>query len=164
MHPYLPKLYITIYQLLYIAIYRLQDALSVSGNSSNQLVYNFTDIDFSSVINYYRLKQINKEGEFSYSNIVLLKDNQIPAHEIFIIYPNPGKNILAVKTSSTISDKITLMVFEVSGKLLIKHVGNIANGESIISLDISHLPAGKYLLKLCFDIGKQSAIKKFVKQ
>ncbi len=47
---------------------------AANGNSDLKLNYDFSDIGFAST-NYYRLKQIDKDGKFSYSNIVVLKDN-----------------------------------------------------------------------------------------
>ena len=50
---------------------------AVAGNSSNTLAYNLVDENPIQSINYYRLKQVDINGKFSYSNIVscLLKNS-----------------------------------------------------------------------------------------
>jgi hypothetical protein len=140
------------------------DTKAINGNSNSKITYDFTDNNYSATINYYRLKQIDKDGKFSFSNIVVLKNNNAVALGLYAIYPNPAKNILNVKTSSAGNTKITLLVTDVSGKLIITKQTNVGNGESIIPLDVSHLSAGSYFLKMLCNNGCETAVKKFVKQ
>lgn len=124
--------------------------------------YSFTDTKPLAGKNFYRLKLIDKDGNFTYSNIVPIKINDA----VFTLsaYPNPVKNILNIKTSSTGNNKITMHVTDLTGKLLLNKVINTGNGESIIPLNVSKLTAGTYFLKILSVDGKENIVKKFVKQ
>ena len=135
---------------------------AINGSSASRLSYNYTCISFVYGTNYYRLKQIDKDGKFSYSNIVVLKNNN-PYVTGLSVYPSPAKNVLNVKISSTENIKTTLLVIDGTGKLIMYKAINTGNGESIIPLDISHLLAGTYLLKMKGRNGKTSIIK-FIKE
>ena len=136
---------------------------AVNGNSNSNFNYDFTDNDYSATTNYYRLKQIDKDGKFSYSNIVVLKDDNLIATGLAAIYPNPAKNILNVKIASPGNSKTTLLITDINGKSLIKKVTNVGNGESIVQLDISVLSAGTYYLKLICAMGLRKWSNKICK-
>ncbi len=133
-------------------------AASVTGSHQ----YNFNDAKPLTGSSYYRLKMTGKDGNFTYSNIVPIKTKV--AGFTLSAYPNPVKNILKVKVSSTGENKITLLVTDLSGKTLLNKVINIINGESDTSLNVSHLTAGTYLLKMLSADGRETVVKKFVKQ
>ena len=137
---------------------------AINGNSNSNLNYDFIDENYSSATNYYRLKQIDKDGKVSYSNIVVLKDNNALASSLSVVYPNPAKNILNVKIASQNDSKVTLLIIDINGKTLHKKVTNVGNGESIVQLNISDLSAGNYYLKLICTNGCENAVMKFVKQ
>jgi len=116
--------------------------------------YSFIDKNTSSYIDkyYYRLKMVDIDGKFSYSNILPVKIKGL--HSI-TISPNPAKNF------------VTISGFEKQGKITIIN----SNGASVYStnataqsmkIKISHLPAGLYIMR--FTDGKIVSFKKFVVQ
>ena len=137
---------------------------AINGNSSLKLNYDFTDIGFAASTNYYRLKQIDKDGKFSYSNIVVLRDENAITAGLSTIYPNPVKNTLNVKVASLNNEKVTLQLTDLSGRLLQNKVTQVGNGETIVQLDVSHLSAGTYFVKIISGDGKQNTVGKFVKE
>ena len=63
-----------------------------AGNSTNIQHYTFSDPNPFPLKNYYRIKQVDQNGAFSYSEVLeLIQD---PAGRYFInsLYPNPAKN------------------------------------------------------------------------
>ncbi len=143
---------------------RFLNTKAINGNSSLKLNYDFADITFSSGVNYYRLKQVDKDGKFTYSNIVVLKDDNALADGEISVYPNPSKNTLNIKIASSGNDKLKLLVTDMSGKILLTKPTLVSNGETIIQLNVSHLSAGTYLLKLMSADNNEKAIMKFIKQ
>ena len=65
-----------------------------SGNSSSVLNYQYTDTKGIGGNVYYRLMQVDKDGRPNYSNVVLIKGNQINALSLNAVYPNPAKDKL----------------------------------------------------------------------
>lgn len=68
-----------------------------AGNSTQDLAYNFLDVWAAEGINYYRLKQTDFDGKFTYSNIIAIRS--VKTDELFSVYPNPnsGSFVFAIK-------------------------------------------------------------------
>ena len=70
--------------------------VNVSGNNSK---YSFKDIYQEVNTTYYRLKMVDKNGSFSYSNVV----NVVAVAHQFTISPNPAKDFVSVNFNKTIA-------------------------------------------------------------
>lgn len=106
-----------------------------SGNSKQAKMYRFTDQSpFAST--YYRLKQTDFDGTFTYSRIILVKNE---ARQLSI-YPNPAQNQLFFKN---LGGATQVSISDVSGKLLINKVV-----KPTFPLDIHNLPSGLFFIKM----------------
>lgn len=54
-----------------------------SGDSHTSIFYTFKDNSYSNTLNYYRLKQVDKNGKYEYSDIIVI-DNSNKSHPIII--------------------------------------------------------------------------------
>jgi len=111
-----------------------------AGNSSQLL--NYTNIDNNPFIgeSYYRLKQTDFDGAYSYSDV---KQVNFISSDVMRIYPNPAQNEVFVQfNEEIIFDEITLT--DVTGKIIL--VLN-SKDKSLIKLDISTLSNGIYLVR-----------------
>lgn len=106
--------------------------------------------------NYYRLKQTDRDGEFSYSEIKVVTVDSKSALKIFpnpatgFIYLNPGKNIA----------NGTVQIIDAGGKVVLEQK---VNGSSNIKVVLGNIPSGLYILQLTEGgqvIGKQRFIEK----
>lgn len=90
-----------------------------AGNSSQISNYNFKDRTPLSGTSYYRLKQVDYDGNVTISGVVKLKK---PDEEIsdFVVYPNPvPQGILPSLTlSGETNEIIEVNIYDVSGKLV----------------------------------------------
>ncbi len=109
--------------------------LSSKGNGEN--MYEYFDAATFNAIQYYRIKQIDKDGKFSYSAIIKLSNN---SNTLITIYPNPVKDLSTVM-GATIGDKLILT--DMSGKVLLQK--NVT--ASTFTIDFSNYNSGVYLLK-----------------
>ncbi len=103
--------------------------------------YSFSD-PAPAAITYYRLKQIDHDGQFEYSRIIAVKEGHIAS----TVYPNPVRGRLNIKTAGTnqafnLKDKTGLTVME--SDLLPD------NG-----IDTSHLQSGLYYLSVGEEVFK----------
>lgn len=74
---------------------------SINGFSSVILHYDFSDYlrkEKTKDYVFYRVKQTDMNGEFAYSNVVVLKKDFSSISSV-IVFPNPAKNTLYIKTS-----------------------------------------------------------------
>ncbi|RYG30057.1 MAG: T9SS type A sorting domain-containing protein, partial [Chitinophagaceae bacterium] len=123
-----------------------------AGNSSSVRTYQFEDALAGGIPGYihYRLKQLDYDGRFSFSNVVLLKNEN---HGIFTIYPNPVKGIMFVKLAEGLSEAKNFRLFNSAGQLI---KAGMVTGD-VFSINAGNLPAGTYLLKLLDTKGKMLA-------
>ena len=126
-----------------------------AGNSINVKRYQFTDNIALKRIIYYRLKQVDTDGKFSYSDIINLKS--LKDNAIINIYPNPFKNNLSVDLG-TVYENIVVNIADVAGKKISET--NYTQSQ-FINIKIN-APAGIYFVKVLSDnkiISTQKIIK-----
>lgn len=124
-----------------------------AGNSSTTLSYSTVDLSPLPGVSYYRLKQTDYDGRFSYSTIekaVINTDSHLS------IYPNPTKNILNV--SGEKFELAEFLLVDVLGKDVTNLTKQITINTTHIQIDLSQLKTGIYYLKT------QNAIEKVIKQ
>lgn len=122
----------------------LAEVESAGVNTSTVQAYNFMDKEAISGVNYYRLKQVDLNGDFEYFNIVTAKiDSETP---VIHVLPNPVKDIARVRLEIAIVDNANLELFNTAGEL-IKTI-NVTNIGSIQEVNMADLPAGIYFLRL----------------
>lgn len=110
------------------------------GTSNETKHYKYTHTSPSIGMNYYRIKQVDYDGKYSYSNIANVRydgDSNI------IIYPNPTSSEVTITTT----EQTTLQIMDVNGRLLNKQ--DISEGQNTINL--SQLPT----VILIFVVGNQ---------
>jgi hypothetical protein len=112
-------------------------------------------------VNYYRLNQLDKDGKHSYSKIVDLKAK---VSEISLSsYPNPVKNLLNVKITSPANEKLTIVVTDITGKIVMSRSANAVAGDNNQQLNVSQLAPGSYTIKAICASGCETAVQRFVK-
>ena len=107
--------------------------------------YSFTDNNLPNTNTvFYRLKMIDIDGKFSNSKIVSVRiaNNFSNAQ----VYPNPTKEKLGIKLQQALTATSNLIIADISGRILMQQ--QFTKGEKIIDLDVSHLPAGRYFIKI----------------
>jgi photosystem II stability/assembly factor-like uncharacterized protein len=121
--------------------------------------YDFYDNMPLNGANYYRLKVMDKDGKFAYSEIKKLSNaTQLKVN----IVPNPTVNntlsISIINDENTVAD---LLVISADSKVLLKQKLNIVNGLVSHEVNISNLAGGVYFLEIATD--KNKIVKQFVK-
>ncbi len=120
-----------------------------SGNGTTTEVTNYTFEDNISDLKktniYYRLKQIDYNGEFDYSDEVEVV-NFPDVYSLEQNYPNPFNPSTIIKFNLANAGFTSLKIYNVLGK----EVANILNGEleagpHQVSFDASNLPSGVYM-------------------
>ncbi|MBK9274400.1 MAG: T9SS type A sorting domain-containing protein [Flavobacteriales bacterium] len=64
------------------------------------------------------------------------------------IAPNPVNDVLTLSLNSTLSGALQVDVLDVTGKLIHQQRANLTVGANTLRLDLAHLEAGPYLLRL----------------
>lgn len=118
------------------------------GTTLEQQEYSFTDKNPRKGISYYRLKQIDFDGQFEYSKVISLNFKGENG-EVGEFYPNPSKSgLVNLDYTSETDDEIAVSVFDVTGKLVVNQIQQISNGDNNLSFDFSELNTGIYIVKV----------------
>ncbi len=136
--------------------YHTIGSVAGKGNSNSEQKYNFIDKLPANGINYYRLKQVDRSGSFTYSNVVNL---DFDFAQFIRINPNPANNVITIVLGKPAAGTV-FRIYSFDGKLV--HTEN----EKIIArsyqLNIGHLTQGTYLIEAT--INGQKLTQRFVKQ
>jgi hypothetical protein len=111
-----------------------------AGNSTTEIKYSSEDFPNETSIYYYRLKQTDFDGQFSYSNIEVVDLKKL---ENISIYPNPSNKFFVVESSEI--NLLRLYLRNITGEKIYATV-NYLNDKAIF--DTSLLPEGLYLLSI----------------
>jgi hypothetical protein len=127
-----------------------------SKNNPSGSDYTYVDAYPLSGNNYYRLKSIDIDGKFSYSNIDEITFN-LNANNV-IVYPNPAKNILTVQSNFK-GEKLNISITDLAGRKILQ---TIKQNNQLIEIPITGLKTGFYLIKI--NDGITSVSKKIIKE
>ena len=117
---------------------RLGDVLAaVVSNVKNN--YDFTDENPESGLNYYRLKMVDRDGSFAYSQI---KSVHFPEFVWAKLFPNPVSDVLNVVVSNKRVRKIRLI--DSYGRVMYAGQTNL----SAIKIDMKSFAHGMYFIHL----------------
>jgi hypothetical protein len=114
------------------------------GVSTEPLHYKYNDRDVCDALIYYRLKQVDIDGHFSYSKVVAVNCND--AANSIDVYPNPANTLLNVNFSAMTDCETQVEIMNMVGMIMMKKAVNAQNGFNSASLDIENLPSGVYYL------------------
>ncbi len=135
-----------------------------SGNSSSVLNYKYIDNKGFGGNVFYRLMQVDKDGKYNYSNVVLIKGDKINALSLIGVYPNPAKDKLNLIVSSPVNNNINIVISGLAGKIVQRRAFSVIDGGNNLDLDISSLSAGTYFIKAIGENGSLAPVIKFVKE
>lgn len=138
---------------------------TVIGAGNSQVVRNYNSYDATplSGVNYYRLKQVDNDGKFTYSNTVAVKmDLQRMG---VTVLTNPFYNTLSVNFESSTSQMVTARLVDITGKQLAVERWSLVNGSTRKEFSsISGLQHGMYILSILNKNGEILFNGKVVKQ
>ncbi len=130
-----------------------------AGNSQNELDYATLDRNPFSGISYYRLKQVDFDGHFSYSEI---KAVEIDTDVQVVLFPNPTENVLNVSTSTNRETIVFYQIVDLTGSIIYSNEFSVESGKQISVIDVNELKPGVYFIQLSSDNINKSI--QFIKQ
>lgn len=131
-------------------------------NTSAKYFYTDNDADKQSTsIIYYRLKMADRDGTFTYSNIISLTIND--SKPAVIVYPNPVSDVLNLRISLATSELIQIQVIDMQGKVIYRKTKLVRNGRNEININTKSWPAQSYSVIVVDRNNKVLITKKLVK-
>lgn len=133
---------------------------SVAGKNLTENTYSSLDKSPLQGWNYYRLKQLDFDGKFSYSNIVAVKMGSTVKNDIQV-YPNPVKDVLRLELSYTENQKGTITILDEFGRKVRSINDNFIKGSNVKSINLTQLNSGTYYVLITTDTDK--LVRRFIK-
>lgn len=135
---------------------------AAAGVSVLERNYRFDDIKVNNGTNYYRLKAVDKDGSFTYSNIVVLNVS-IKGISITGIYPSPFIDKVNVTVAAETNSTVTIRLLDNTGKQLRQQISQVNKGVNNLALyNLGGLAQGLYLVEVVTDGVSQT--QKILKQ
>jgi hypothetical protein len=120
------------------------------GNSTATIYYEDKDNNSYSGTSYYRLKQLDFDGSFAYSEIKAVEGQKI--HQDIRIFPNPANDYINIQILESIQ-QAQLKLYDSKGAL-VRHLTIQVQPNELIRLhQLDQLPAGIYILNIQTDTG-----------
>lgn len=127
----------------------------LQGNGTTTTLHNYSFIHHEPVngSNYYRLKQVDLDMTYSYSNIITIeidKGKPLPVKNNFLyVYPNPSKTgVFNVDYYSNKNMNSTIVVYDMLGNEIFRDAFKIQNGIAHYVLNIASFSKGNYVIKI----------------
>lgn len=115
-------------------------------NPQSSGVYSFADSKVKEGINYYRIRQVDVDGQYQYSKVLSVKFGQLLSG--MKVYPTVANNNINVNLTSTLSTQALLTVVDLNGAVVSKSVRNLGSGMNQQSVDVSGLKSGMYYVRI----------------
>ena len=133
------------------------------GTVNGIRTYDFTDAAVSKEqpITYYRLKQMDNDGKYTYSPVVSIKQNGGKL-SLNAAFPMPITEGVTLDFSTSKAGEITAILTDILGKVVKTDVISANEGSNSTRLNIANLAAGTYILTL--NDGETRVNQRLIKQ
>ena len=133
--------------------------VSGNGTSTNRVTYSFEDNNLTNSRYYYRLKQLDFDGSFEYSNEVFVDITELADFRLFQNFPNPFNPSTTIKISIPQDSFVKIALYDILGnELKVVKQDLIAAGIHNFEINGSDLASGMYFVKMVAQ-GFQQTIK-----
>lgn len=105
--------------------------------------YTFTDALTANGDVYYRIKEIDADGSFTYSKVIRL---HLIAASGFHILPNPARSQCVLYFDAAITEPAIIRLFDMSGKICKQFI--LAKGQATTTLTLSDMASSIYLCQV----------------
>ncbi len=112
------------------------------GTSSEVNRYSFVDRNPGKGTNYYRLRQLDFNGNYEYTQVKTINFDGLTLRLI----PNIVKDVIRIELGETILQDATIEIFDVVGRNV--YSGALNRNTTFSSINVSNLSAGQYFVKV----------------
>jgi len=123
--------------------------LEGAGNSNQIIVYTTTDsLPYKNIVSYYRLKQVDFNGDFTYSDVQFVNPSNVRSGLDISLYPNPASDHITLMLNSEVETDAVIKIFDGLGATVYNSQEHITTGTFIKQINLDQFNAGAYILQL----------------
>ncbi len=120
-----------------------------SGSTTESVSYTFSDKNITSGVFQYRLKQIDFDGTFSYSDIAEVNVNGPTEFALFQNYPNPFNPSTVIRFEIPEATFVNLKIYNAVGEEVATLINEqMESGVYLWNFNAANLPSGIYIYRL----------------
>ncbi|RNI27345.1 T9SS C-terminal target domain-containing protein [Rufibacter immobilis] len=123
----------------------------VTGNGNSNILQNYGFLDTSAPqgTSYYRLKQVDFDGQHEYTKTVVVNKAVMTEGLAQVgVSPNPFSQKLSFTVNSTQARTLTVELHDLNGKLILHENVQVPVGESMLTRDLQTVAVGVYILRV----------------
>lgn len=138
---------------------------SVNGAGNSSVVKSYSSYDAKPIAgnNYYRIRQVDNDGNFKFSDVVKVK--VVIEKTGVTVVANPFVNNITVDFLSPTNQNVSVRIMDISGKVVGQEKWRINKGSSRITYNnVSNLQKGMYIFTVSDDNGNVIYNNKLMKQ
>jgi carboxypeptidase T len=132
------------------------------GRSPSVPPYKMTDPSLQPGNNYYRVKQVDRDGRIVYSNVINIIYN--PGRINLMVFPNPVTDQLKIRMASPVPGKFEVLITDVAGKIISKQSILVGTTAVDVPIDFKAQAAQVYLLTIRNSDNEVITVQKIIKQ
>jgi hypothetical protein len=146
----------------YFMVERSADGANFTGIGMGPRVapYEFIDANPFNGRNFYRIRQVDKDGTITYSKIVSVT---VRKNHIVSIFPNPATDALVIRMNNTSSETLQVELTDVQGRVIYRKAHTADQVNADIRIDLRGFDPQVYILKISNDKGELMTTEKIVK-
>ncbi|MES2566451.1 MAG: T9SS type A sorting domain-containing protein [Bacteroidota bacterium] len=136
--------------------------VGANGMSNSPKNYSAFDMNPFQELTYYRLKLVNIDDSYEYSNIISINNKNLTDY-ISNARPNPTNGNLEFDVNINRKEKILISIYNNNGALISAEQKNLEEGYRTLNVDLNTYNSGIYLLKVSFENSGKIEIQKIIK-
>lgn len=118
-----------------------------AGNSDQAIDYQFDLELLTSEPAYYRLRQVDEDGTYAFSDVIRLEsDCGQPTASLVEVFPNPVTKALRINGMSSEQGKGKAVIYNGLGARVKTKEFDLPEGKFIRTIDVNDLPTGNYFI------------------
>jgi len=121
-----------------------------AGNSQTLQTYLTLDAqyDASKSRMYYRLKLVDQNGAFTYSEIRKVELQKANVTQGMVVSPNPSTGVIRLAWTNSADGNIQIKIHDLRGKEVYNQTTQATEGYQVKQLNLSDLSAGVYMIQV----------------
>ncbi|MBD1397188.1 T9SS type A sorting domain-containing protein [Pontibacter sp. JH31] len=128
------------------------------GTSSVENKYEYADRTPVQGTVYYRLKQVDLDGEFAYSKVIAVNAKGLASELSTQVYPNPFPGMVKLTLTAPQKQAAEMVIYDMNGRQVLRKTLELEAGVNSMELQLQQLQSGMYFLKIVSD-GMESTTK-----
>lgn len=121
--------------------------VKATGSSTANNLYALLDVAPLGGENYYRLKIVDEDGQYTYSNVIMVNNDDVQT-QLTGMYPNPAHDALNIEMNLVKTEVVHIQVLDAVGHEVTQWQRTWQRGTHAEQFSVKGLAAGNYVLRI----------------